>query len=469
MATPDDSPTLEQSMRIITVAGCLAMVHYTCITCPVVTDFCREMGATEFQFGLLAGLPMILLIMQFVGAYLTDRIPRRKPYFMVLEISARLVWVPAAFLPLLFPQIPGSVLIVVFLGAVMVNGALSNMDSPLWFSWISDLVPRRILNRYWGQRQQYMTLVWTLALVAVAALTWLAKSLSARQMLPILVSIGCLAGIADILLFTWVREPPNLMNPDSHPLQVLLAPLRHREYRTLVVFSCAFSAAAMVGAAFMQIYVLDVLKLPVWKTTLIWCTAGLGAAVVAPAFGRLADRHGHRPVLLLCMLFKPMIAGVFLFVTAGNAFVVLSIAFFLDSMLNGGYTIAVNGYMLKMAPRVSRSMFIAALTALSGIAGGLGAILGGLILRHSRDFSACVFGMDWTNYHVVFLLSFILRALCIPLAAAVREPTSSGTLVVLNALVGQWPMRLIVFPVGLYRRFLSAEEQEETEGTGQPR
>ena len=91
MSTTDDSPTLEQSMRIITVAGCLAMVYYTCISCPVVTDFCRELGASELQFGLLAGLPMILLVMQFVGAYLTDRVPRRKPYFMVLEISARLV------------------------------------------------------------------------------------------------------------------------------------------------------------------------------------------------------------------------------------------------------------------------------------------------------------------------------------------------------------------------------------------
>jgi hypothetical protein len=113
--------------------------------------------------------------------------------------------------------------------------------------------------------------------------------------------------------------------------------------------------------------------------------------------------------------------------------------------------IAMNGYMLKMAPRENRSMFIAATTALAGVLGGLGSVAGGLFLHQTESFSLLMFGRHWTNYHLLFLLSFFLRLLCIPMALAVREPTSAESVKVINYMMGLWPMRMLMFPVGLYR------------------
>jgi len=439
-------------MRLITVAGCLAMVYMTCISSPVTTDFFRALGATDLHFGLLSGIPMVTLSLQFVGAFLTNRCRRRRPLFMLCAIAARTLYLAIGLAAFFCPEESRKQTVALLIALTGLSAALGNLSVPLWFSWMGDLIPRRILNRYWGRRQMYMTSVWAISFCAVAALTYSAKSMAVPRLFAVLAAIGWVAGVVDILLFAFVREPENVVVSGRGAWDVLCEPFRHEEYRAFVAFGCAFSASAMLGAAFMQVYVLKVLKLAVWKATLAWCAYGVGSALTSSMWGHAADRHGHRPVLLLCVALKPFICLVFLAVTADTAFVALAVCFLFDSVLNAGYVIAMNGYMLKTAPQENRSMFIAAVTALSGVCGGLGAICGGVIMRHTQALSFCMLGREWTNYHLIFLLSFGCRALCVCLAAMVREPASSHPVVVLTHLSGQWPLRMLLFPVGLYRR-----------------
>ena len=99
---PKDTPSeLNRSLRLITVAGCLAMVYLSATTGPARTDFFRALGASDLHFGLLSGFPMMMLSLQFIGAYMTNRLPRRKGMLIVLLIISRLLYLPIAFLPLL--------------------------------------------------------------------------------------------------------------------------------------------------------------------------------------------------------------------------------------------------------------------------------------------------------------------------------------------------------------------------------
>jgi MFS family permease len=191
----------------------------------------------------------------------------------------------------------------------------------------------------------------------------------------------------------------------------------------------------------------------------MWATVGFGTAMVSRTWGRIIDRHGPRPVLRLCVFFKPLVALAFVLVTPRVAFPVLGVVFYFDAMLNSGYNISLNGFMLKSAPRENRSMFVAAVTAVSGIAGGLSAIASGWLLHRLEGFSPVWLGRTWNNYHVIFLISFLLRIACIPLTARVRERDSSPTVTVFNYLMGLWPMRVILFPVGLYRRATAGEDE----------
>ena len=449
---------LRRHMHMITLAGCLAMVFIPCTMSPLATDFVRGLGATDLHFGLLGGIPMIMVACQFAGAFLAGRLTRRKSWFIIMLIGGRLLYLPAVLLPGLCPGVSRDVWVPVFIGCVALHMAMMHFATPLWFSWMGDLIPTRVLNRYWAERHRYLQLTWAASFMVVAAVTYLGDGISSGILFPIIATVGVVAGVVDIVLFRWIDEPPNVRTGARHPFELFMEPLRHHNYRSFVLFTCAFSAATLFAAAFMQIYVLKVMLVPRWQANLMWCGVGLGSYFVARFWGRLADRHGHRPILLICVALKPVIVIVFLLVSQPWGPFILTVAFFLDSMVNAGYFIASNGYTLKMAPRENRAMFVAATLALSGIAGGLAAIAGGWLLRHTEHVSWQLGTHKWINYHLVFALSLIARLGCIPVAAAIREPTSSDTVTVLAHVRGIWPLRMLMFPTGLARN--SMEQQK---------
>ena len=129
----------------------------------------------------------------------------------------------------------------------------------------------------------------------------------------------------------------------------------------------------------------------------------------------------------------------------------LPVVFLFDSILNSGLMVATNGYMLTIAPQQNRSMFIASITGLAGICGGLGAILGGAFLNATGDISAHFLGRDWCNYHLLFAVNIPIRLACIALVLRIQEPKSTAPETLLSRLGATWPMRFLLFPIGLYR------------------
>lgn len=436
---------------MITFVGCLAMIYTAGITCPLRTEFFLAIGATEFHFGLLGGIPMIMLSMQFVGAVVCNRIRKRKATFIALVGLGRLLYIPIAFIPFLFPSIDRNVMLAALIFFVAVSGALTTFGSPLWFSWVADLIPHRILNTYWGRRHVWLHLSLTASFLAITAFTYLVK-LPVTITFPVVIVVAVAAGVSDILLHIYIDEPQNIIMPGKSVIEILLAPLKHVEYRTFVLFWSTWFAAIMFTAAFMQLYVLKVLGLTVWQTTLIWCVPGAVSAFTARYWGKIADKHGHKPVLAICMFFKPVVVFAFFLISSSSALWILPVVFLIDGVWNAGNAVASNGYMMKIAPRQNRSMFIAAILGLSGICGGLGAIAGGWVLKVFSSFSLQALGRTWTNYHLLFLIGFLMRVGCAILVHRLREPKISKPVHVLNDLFGAWPMRVLRFPVGLYRR-----------------
>ncbi len=419
---------------------------------PMFTEFLRTLGATPFDFGLIAGIPMTLFCLQFVAAFWNNRIHNRKRPFIALLVCARALYLLIAFAPVLFPGLTPRGQVNLVIGLIAVSAILANLAVPLWFAWMADLIPRRVLGRYWGNRQRWMFACWTFSYVLMAVFTY-AAPWPIEITFPVLACISVAAGVVDILLFIRVPEPGNQMVRDVSAWQTLKEPFAHAEFRTFVHWNIIKSFAVMFAASFMLLYVLDVLGMPVWQATVAWCLLGVGTASASRAWGRMADRHGTRPVLLLVSACKPLVTIVFLLITPATAFAVLTVWFFFDGIINAGLSVGTDGYMLRMAPRRNRSMFVASITGVAGIAGGLGAITAGRLLSALGDWQWLWLGREWNRYHVVFAVSLVMRALCFPMTLRIREARSSSPLQVLEDVAGIPPLQFLRFPVGLYRRF----------------
>lgn len=402
------------------------VVYHTCVSSAIATDFFRALGAKDYHIAIIGGVPMLMLSIYFLAAHLTNRLHRRRPTFMFLFITARLLFVPVAFLPMICPSLTVEQIMAAIIVLVTINCALSNFGETLFLSWMADLVPHRILNRYWGGRQRWMSLTHLLSIVAIAIFVHVAPW-PVTTKFRLVVCIGVALGIIDILLFLRVDEPEHAVVIDRHPLSLLAEPFRHHEYRSFLTFMTCWSSSAIITGVFTTYYLLEVLELPLADVTLILALSSLGLMLTSKMWGRLADRHGHRPILMTCMAFKPLFPLAMLTITAKSAYWILPILLPFDGMLNAGLMVGQNGYMMKMAPKENRSMFLASVLGFPGIAAGLTAFGVGAFAKAIDGWTMDLAGRTWNKYQLIFAISAICRIGCLLLVRRIREPESSAT------------------------------------------
>ncbi len=444
----DKSPGwFRRSANLLTLSGCLYVAHAACIGSdmtgefvagPVVNDFFDEIGANNLHISLLSAAPRVMLLMFFAGALLANRLAGRKPTFLALFVPARLLYLLVAFIPLIFRDAPAEWVMGAIIATIAVHWALSNTGETLFQSWMADLIPHRILSRYVGGRNRWMSLTSLGALLAVSAFVYL-SDWSVMVKFPLLVSIGVALGLTDILLFIRIREPTHIPVRDQHPLALLVEPVRHHEYRTFLSFLCVWRVALIIIWAFAFRYFDKVLHVPLAYVVLLTCLQFVAHALVSRTWGRLADKHGYRPIFTVCVLLKPVFVFGLFALTPENALWLLIPMMTLEGILNAGVRVAVNGYSMKRAPRKNRSMFLAAAAGLTGICSGLAAIAAGAFLDSFDTLAVNWLGRTWNKYHLVFAASLVLQLGSLFLIRRVREAGRSRTREMLAELFAKTP------------------------------
>lgn len=134
----------------------------------------------------------------------------------------------------------------------------------------------------------------------------------------------------------------------------------------------------------------------------------------------------------------------------------------MDAVVRCGIAIANNGFMIKNSPAENRTMFIAAGTAVAGMVGGLTSVVTGAALAATAGWTISWGGAAITSFHVVFAVSVALRLAAAVMARGVREPASHCTIQVVVQLVGVTPIRILRFPVGLYRSIRDGNSRRTT-------
>ncbi len=416
----------------------MSMAYTQLTTSPATVEFARELGGTEFHVGILGALPVALVGMQLVAALLASHFARRKPVWFWVSIVQRLVFLPAALGPWLWPEAGNAFWIWLLVGLTTLNHGLLHFGTPLWLSWMGDYLPHRGLNNYWGRR--HFAQQWTAAAALLAnTLFFYHSGVNVRGAFAAIIVLGSVLGVADILLFIRIPEPPAQRGPEPRLWDVVSGPFRKADFRSFIGFSCFWQVAAMVGAPFISMYLLEHVGMSLFDVLLLWTVSWVGGAALSNRLGAWAEKFGQRPVLVLCTVFKSinMIALLCCPRDPQAAFWLLMPVFMVDAFLNAGVLIATNGFLLKNSPAENRTMFIAAGTAFAGMAGGATSVLAGALLAASDAWSWEWHGFQVVNFHVMFAISIVLRLAAIAIAVRIHEPSSAGARHVAKEVVAE--------------------------------
>jgi MFS family permease len=445
---------LRSSLRASTWDGIFATIFSNITGGVLLSNFLVELEATPLQIGMVAAIPMLANLLQPVGAYWADATTSRRFYSLRVFGISRLLWLPLAIAIIVFSLHPTHPqrMIVATLGVMLATHLLGAIGGASWLSWLATLVPRQLRGRYFGFRNSAFSLTSLIALpsLGVVVSRWSGGSIQGFGVMVIvavvagLISLGFQSRMTDVnpqanCVATSASQPKLGVNPrmlescaltsrtENQPETAHNSILNNAHFLLFLLYFAVWAFGINLSNPFFNVYLLDNLSLDLsWVT--LYNGLGAGANLLMLFFwGKLADQIGNRVILLLDGV---LVAVVPLF-WLGTDDTSLSIWLWFPLLhLLGGGTIAaidlcINNLQLAIAPVQHHTKYFAVTGAISGVAGAMGALVGGWLAEFA----------DTGDMAGLFVLSSVLRLVALLPLAVLREPQRRSLKQLLQSLM----------------------------------
>lgn len=157
---PYNKKAIRTSLKASTIDGVFAAIFVSITGGVLLTNFLLQVGASPVEIGMLSSIPMLLNLLQPLGAYIGDRTNSRHYYCLWIFGIARLLWLILVVGIGLVSWSGGNLhqLVSWTLGMVLVSHILEALGGSAWLSWMAVLVPHRLRGRYFGFRNSAASL-----------------------------------------------------------------------------------------------------------------------------------------------------------------------------------------------------------------------------------------------------------------------------------------------------------------------
>lgn len=446
LSTKFSKDEIRSSLHASTLDGVFATIFSNITGGVLLSNFLVELEATPLQIGMLASIPMLANLLQPLGAYWADCTTSRRIYSLWVYGISRLLWLPLAIAIIVFSWHPlqPQQMIGATLAVMLATHVLGALGSASWLSWLATIVPRQLRGRYFGFRNSTFSLTSLIALplLGIAVSHWVGGSLQGFGLLMIvgvvagLISLGFQSCMTDVNPQAYFSETstqaentvefaPYLNQETESGSNVLISPpelsenahssiLNNFHFLLFLLYFGLWSFGVNLSNPFFNLYLLDNLALNVsWVTLYNGLAAGANLLMLL-VWGKLADRIGNRPILLLVGGLVAVTPLLWLGTDATS--ISIWLWFPLLHLLGGGtgaaIDLCINNMQLTIAPLRHHTKYFAITAAIGGVTGAMGALAGGWLAQ-----LADVGGMTG-----LFALSCILRLVALLPLVWMQEP-----------------------------------------------
>lgn len=419
---------IRTSLKASTIDGVFATIFSNITGGVLLVNFLLQLGATPVEIGLLSSIPLAVNFLQPLGAYLADRTSSRHWYTLAIFGPARLLWLVlvAGIAWFCYSNTESHQLVIWTLLIILVTNILGALGGCAWFSWMAALVPPPLRGRYFGLRNSAASLanLVSVPLLGYAISAWPGGGI---QGYGILLLLGVVIGIISLACQFWMVDVnPQVYrsgkassqheeNPQSPSAQTFSI-LKDSNFLRFLLYVGVWTFAMNLSAPFFNLYMLKNLGLNLTTVTIYASLIAGANLVMLVLWGKLADKVGNRPLLLL--------VGVLIAVTplfwlgAGTDSISVWLWLPLIHLVSGGFGAAIdlcnNNIQMEMAPVDRPSQYFAIAAAVTGVSGGLGSATGGFLAQ--LDIIGGLSGL--------FALSAALRLIALLPLVFVQEPRS---------------------------------------------
>jgi len=423
---------LARSFRLCTVDGIVAMPIVT-MSLPV-NVFITALVTKAFvlpkpAIGLLTAMPFIANFFQIFAAPFIARWRPPKTVTVTAACIHLALWmalgVGLPWIPHNEPALAARWLILWFL----LSSCFAAIAGVSWNSWVQEWVPARLRGKYFSRRNAYLQFS-TLAFLFFAGWT-LAHWNYAIPAFQAVIAVSCFVRIYSIY-WQWIaptRRLPQAITPALSLREQFAVLQRSRSFLLFVVFGSVWSFAANCFGPFYHVFMFEQLNFSAFDVGILSTLTALGGALALPAWGRLLDRFGNKPVMTFALITWQLQNFLWCFVTPTNRSLLYGMWIF-GGLTSACFILGQFTLLLRLLPVEAKNLAIGFNLAITSLVAAVAPIIGGGVL----DWALARWHNDLAVYHVSFLLQPLLSLVAAGILLRVHEPAAGSLTMVFGAM-----------------------------------
>jgi MFS family permease len=388
---------IRTSLQASTLDGIFAAIFSLTTGGILLSNFLVELDASPVVFGILSSIPMLVNLVQPLGAYFSEQTTSRFQYSLLTYGTSRLLWLVLVLgiIGASWGGLSSSQLLILILLIILFSNLLAGFGSASWLSWLATIVPRRLRGRYFSIRNSasVLTTLLCVPLVGLVVSHWPGGS---QQGYGVVLFVGVIFGILSLgCQYFKIDVNPKLqntvtvrlsanINPGETPQNQFVHSIRQNSNMLkFLLYISLWMLGTSLSSPFFNFYMLATLDLDVsWVTFYGSLQAGANLLMLT-LWGKLADKIGNLPILIFIGILVAIQPLFWLLI--GTSQFDLWLWLPLLHIFSGGTLAAINlctnNIQIGIVPVRNQSIYFAIGAAISGVSGALGTIIGGCIAQ----------------------------------------------------------------------------------------
>ena len=373
-------PDIRRSLFFILISNIFGNLF--CIVCGSGTtsmiQLSNFLGAGDFEYGIITGIPLAAALLQIPCSSLVNRTQKRKKYLVTFGLFSRVLWLLFGLVPFFVPAEPDWLRLWTVIFLLGISSASGSFINVCWMPWMADLMPMGIRGR-WISRRDALNAVFGVILGLIVAR--ILDVVGGPVKYTIVFLIGGTFGVMDSLCYFFVKEKYNSPPIRQNVFQSMRGVVANKPFVRFTIFWAAWCFTANMSGMYISRYCMNEMGMSNMNVTIFGSITALFITVfVISHWGRLLDRYGCKPVMMVSGLVASLTQGFFLFMRYGDLW-----EMFVHNLIGAAFwsasNLAATNMQLTYSPDEGRPSYLAFFSCVTSLFGAFaGVLVGGAAL-----------------------------------------------------------------------------------------